>query len=325
MVGVPSSGLGQSTAAILADSQVGSVILLENSQAGSAYIARLTRQVREAAGAPKGVRTLLAADQEGGLVQRLQGRGFDRIPSASAQAYVSDQALRSRATIWGRQLKRAGIDANLAPVADVVPSSLVNLNAPIGQLHRGFGPDPAVVADKVRAVVGGMGTADVATAVKHFPGLGRVRGNTDLVARVVDSTTTRHDAALKGFSAGVGAGVDMVMVSSAFYTKIDPVRRAAYSTVVISGMLRGDLGFRGVVISDDLAAVGVRELTPGERALRFLQAGGDLVIVGTPTELPNMVSAVKARAAKDKNFASLVEQKAQRVISMKARRGLASC
>jgi beta-N-acetylhexosaminidase len=142
---------------------------------------------------------------------------------------------------------------------------------------------------------------------------------------VVDTTTTRHDAALKGFAAGARAGVDMVMVSSAYYAKIDPDHRAAYSARIISGMIRGDLGFRGVVISDDLAAAGVRELSPGERALRFLRAGGDLVIVGSPAQLPDMISAVRSRAAQDKAFAAQIELKARRVVSMKARRGLASC
>jgi beta-N-acetylhexosaminidase len=132
----------------------------------------------------------------------------------------------------------------------------------------------------VTAFTEGMNQAGVATAVKHFPGLGRVRGNTDYMTRVVDPTTTRHDAALTGFTAAVNANVDMVMVSSAFYRKIDDEHRAAFSTMIINDMLRKDLGFTGVVISDDLAAVAMRIVPPDERALRFLRAGGDLMIVG---------------------------------------------
>jgi beta-N-acetylhexosaminidase len=114
---------------------------------------------------------------------------------------------------------------------------MVWTNKPIGQLRRGYGPSPKKVAAKVTAFTEGMNRAGIATAVKHFPGLGRVRGNTDYMTRVVDPTTTRHDAALAGFKAAVNANVDMVMVSSAFYLKIDDEHRAAFSTMIINDML----------------------------------------------------------------------------------------
>ena len=180
-------------------------------------------------------------------MQRLRGPGFDRIPAARDQAELSGAALTRRASRWGSQLRAAGIHANLAPVADVVPRDLERVNAPIGQLRRGYGSSTAVVAAKTAAFVEGMDRAHVATAVKHFPGLGRVRGNTDFARRVVDRRTTRTDPALAGFRSSIEAGVDMVMVSSAYYSKIDPERRAAFSPVVLDRMLRRDLGFDGVV------------------------------------------------------------------------------
>ena len=82
----------------------------------------------------------------------------------------------------------------------------------------------------------------------------------------------------------------MVMVSSAYYSKIDPDQPAAFSPTVIKGMLRRDLGFAGVVISDDLAARGMQDLRPGTRAVRFLRAGGDLVIVGDPGQVAAMAT-----------------------------------
>lgn len=268
---------------------------------------------------------MLTADQEGGQVQRLRGPGFSRMPSARSQARLSDAELSRRAAGWARQLKKAGVDANLAPVADVVPSSLESSNQPIGVLDRGYGPSPRVVAAKTQAYVKGMHQARVVTAVKHFPGLGRVRGNTDFASRVVDATTTRKDPALRGFRATVTADVDMVMVSSAYYSKIDSSRRAAFSPTVIGQLIRRDLGFSGVVISDDLSARAMTDLRPGERALRFLRAGGDLAIVGDAREAPAMLSAVKAKAQTDPAFAAQLRQKATRVIAMKERRGLASC
>ena len=325
MVAVPSTGVGSSAAQAISGSRAGAVILLGNTTAGQRRVLQVTKQARAAARTPQGIKTLLAADQEGGQVQRLQGQGFDRIPSAQQPAEESPAELTRDATQWGKQLGRAGIDANLAPVADIVPKSMQSVNQPIGVLRRGYGADPTKAADHVAAFVAGMDASGIATSVKHFPGLGQVSGNTDFVARVVDDTTTRHDKDLKPFAAGIDAGADMVMVSSAYYAKIDAKRRAAFSPTVIKGMSRDDLGFDGVVISDDLAAAAMRDLTPGTRLLRFLKAGGDLAIVGDPTLAASMANAVVAEAKKDDTLAAAIELAAARVLQLKDRRGLASC
>jgi beta-N-acetylhexosaminidase len=325
MVAVSSSGIGPSEKAIVDRTRAGSVLLLGNSRAGMHAVRDVVSGVRDAARRPEGVDVMLAADQEGGLVQRLKGPGFTRIPSATVQAKQSDAQLRQNAYDWGRQLRSAGIDANLAPVADVVPTGMVWMNQPIGQLRRGYGSSPRTVAAKVAAFTEGMNEAGVATAVKHFPGLGRVRGNTDFMTRVVDRTTTRHDAALAGFSAAIDADVDMVMVSSAFYRKIDAEHRAAFSTMIIDEMLREDLGFSRIVISDDLAAAAMRNLPPDERARRFIRAGGDLLIIGDASLATTMADAIKDEASDDQAFATRVTESAARVVAMKERRGLAQC
>ena len=325
MVGVPSTGLTSSTGRTLSGTRVGSVVFLGNTTAGVDRVQDLADDVRDATRRPAGIRTMLAVDQEGGAVQRLKGPGFADLPSARTQGTWSTAHLRANAVKWGKELRAADIDADLAPVADVVPASMTNVNQPIGVLRRNFGSDPRVVAAHAGAFVSGMDRAGVATAAKHFPGLGAVRGNTDLVTRVVDSSTTRHDRNLAGFQASVGAGVDMVMVSSAYYTKIDPDTRAAFSPTVIKGMIRKDLGFDGVVISDDLAAEGTQDLKPGTRAVRFLLAGGDLVIVGDPGQVGAMSDAVRQRAAEDADFRAVVTAAARRVLAMKAHRGLADC
>jgi beta-N-acetylhexosaminidase len=325
MVGVPSSGLSASTARTLSSTRTGSVIFLGNTDVGVDGVEDLADDVRDAARRPAGIRTLLAVDQEGGTVQRLKGPGFADIPSARTQGTWSTARLRSSADKWGKELREADIDANLAPVADVVAASMTNVNQPIGVLRRNFGFDPKVVAGHAAAFVAGMDRAGIGTAVKHFPGLGAVRGNTDLVTRVVDSSTTRHDRDLAGFQAAVKAGVDMVMVSSAYYSRIDPDNRAAFSPTVIRGMIRKDLGFGGVVVSDDLAAPGTQDLKPGTRAVRFLRAGGDLIIVGDPGQVAAMADAVRQRAADDVDFRAVVTAAARRVLALKTHRGLADC
>lgn len=324
MAAIPSEGPSAADERALRRSAVGSVILLGNTTSGAVAVAEVTEAARRAAGTHEGVRPMLAADQEGGQVQRLRGDGFSRMPPAIEQADSSDAELTRDARRWGRQLMAAGIDVNLAPVADVVPEALRDTNAPIGRLDRGYGSDPAIVARKVEAYIRGMDESGAATAVKHFPGLGRVRGNTDFEADVVDGQTRRGDPGLAGFQAGVDAGVDMVMIASARYRRIDPDHRAAFSPVVME-MIREDLGFGGVIISDDLAAVAFDDVPARVRALRFLRAGGDLAIVGDTGLVAEMAEAVIAEARDNPDFAAAVAAKATRVVILKFGRGLADC
>lgn len=325
MVGENSQSISSADLGRIANLHLGSVILLGNTTSGRSAVKSLTDRVRDAAGRSHGVSVMLAADQEGGLVQRLKGSGFSVIPSARSQAGEPNATLQANVKTWSEQLGRAGIDADLAPVADVVPTSMERTNQPIGVLKRGYGPNPATVAAKVNAFVRGMHAGDTATSVKHFPGLGRVRGNTDTDTDVVDHVTTRHDADLAGFRAGVKAGTDMVMVSSATYARIDPRQPATFSSTVLQGMIRSDLGFDGVIISDDLIGKALTSVSMGTRATRFVDAGGDLAIVGDPGQVSAAVRAVSSKAGSSTGFDAKVTAAATRVLAMKARYGLARC
>lgn len=257
-------------------------------------------------------------------MQRLSGAGFDDIPSAEAQASMSD--LEEQARRWGQQLQAVGVNLNLAPVADVVPESVGDRNQPVAALERGYGSDAAAASESVVEFALGMSEAGVATSVKHFPGLGKVVDNTDHASGVVDSSTTRDDPDLAPFHAAIDAGSQFVMLSLATYTEIDPDRRAVFSPVVINDMLRDDAGFDGVVLSDDLgAAEQVSDLSPGERALRFLRAGGDLMIVADAQALLSMADAVIAEAEADAEFRERVDQSVSRILGTKRRMGLLTC
>ena len=141
-----------------------------------------------------------------------------------------------------------------------------------------------------------------------------------------DTVTTADDADLAPFRAGVEVGADLVMVSSALYPKIDPDHRAAFSRAVVTGVLRERLGFRGVVITDDVgAAKAVAAVPVGDRAAQFISAGGDIVLTALPSTVPAMAGAVVARAAADPAFASQVDAAVRRVLDLKVRRGLATC
>jgi beta-N-acetylhexosaminidase len=122
-----------------------------------------------------------------------------------------------------------------------------------------------------------MAAAGVMSVAKHFPGLGRVTGNTDFTPDVVDDVTTASDPYLDSFRAAIDAGVPMVMVALATYTKIDASQLAVFSPVVMR-LLRDGLGFGGVIVSDDLGqAKAVQAIPAGTRAVSFIAAGGDLI------------------------------------------------
>ena len=271
---------------------------------------------------PSVAKLFIATDQEGGQVQRLQGSGFATIPSAVEQGQLNPADLRSRALTWGKQLRQAGVSMNLAPVLDTVPANSPG-NPPIGDLDREFGHTTAVVTAHGLAVLEGMSQADVATSAKHFPGLGRVSGNTDTTSGVTDSVSTGTDPYLAPFAAAVGDHVPFVMMSTAIYSKIDAGNPAAFSSAIITGILRGDLGFNGVVISDDLgAAAQVSGYPLGDRAVRFIAAGGDMVLTVDASDASAMTAAVLARAQSDSAFRAKVNAAALRVLQAKQRFGL---
>ena len=327
MIGLMKDRLDATERSAVAEFHFGSFAFTTQSKAGVTAIRAITDAVQGLATrkATAGVPFFVAANQEGGLIQGLAGPGFDVIPSALQQGAMSTSTLKKDAARWGRQLGQAGVNLDLAPVADVVPPGADQSNAPIGQLQREYGHDPATAASPVKAFIAGMTQAGIGTSAKHFPGLGRVVGNTDFTGDVVDEVTVRGDSYLQPFAAAVGAGVPFVMVSLATYTKIDPDHLAVFSPTVIGEMLRGDLGFDGVVISDALGATAVQSIPPGTRAIDFLLAGGDMVISNQTAPAIEMAKAVAAQVRTDAAFRERVDDAARHVLRAKEAAGLLSC
>jgi beta-N-acetylhexosaminidase len=322
MVDCPSSGADAATTTAVTRYHVGSVILDGNSELGVTSTAAITAGLQ--ALVPRGPKLFIATDQEGGQVQRLRGPGFSPIPSALEQGQVGPGRLRADTRTWAGQLRAAGVNVDLAPVLDTVPAGFGS-NPPIGDLQREYGHDPQTVSAHGLAVVAGLAAAGVAATVKHFPGLGRVSENTDTTSGVTDTVTTGHDPYLQPFAAAIRAGVPFVMVSTAFYAHLDPHHPAAFSKKIVTGMLRDQLGFRGVTISDDLgAAQQVAGYAVGARAVRFIAAGGDMVLTVDAAEIPAMVAAVLARAQRDPAFLAQVDAAALTVLRAKQRAGLLS-
>jgi beta-N-acetylhexosaminidase len=269
---------------------------------------------------------LVALDQEGGSVQTLKGPDFPLIPSAQRLGAGPPAKLRSTVRESARRLAGIGITVNLAPVADTVPTSVGEDNPPIGAFHRQYGSDPTRVADDIGQVVAASQGEGVLTILKHFPGLGRVRANTDTSTRAVDRTATLDDPYLKPFAAGIKAGSAGVMISSASYPKIDAKSIATFSKPIITGLLRERMAYTGMVMSDDLGAADAAESVPvGDRAVRFVAAGGDLVLTIRPEDAKPMSEALVAAAGKDPAFDARLTDAARHVVQAKYRAGLLEC
>ena len=323
MVGVDAQAPKQSSNEAVDTHHVGNIFIAGRTTAGSQatqkVISSFTSKVGP--GTTHATPMLVATDQEGGEVQVLAGSGFSDIPSALDQSAQPRDQLVASARTWGKELADVGVNMNLAPVADLVDIARPASNEPIGRWGREYGHDAATVSSQAGAFAEGMQASKVIPTYKHFPGLGRVKDNTDTSAGVVDSTTTRSaDTAVSViFGAAIAAGAPVIMVSSATYSLIDPSAPAGFSSTLVTDMLRREMGFSGVVITDDVsAAVQVQDVSAGDRAVRAIRAGCDLVLASAdPTVAADMVKALIATARSDPAFAARVDESATRVLNLK--------
>ena len=226
--------------------EVGGVILFGRNTPSSAQVASTIAELQAAAKAGGNPPLLIATDQEGGLVKRLPGP-----PDLAPAAIDSAAKARSEGAATGAYLHRLGIDVDLAPVLDTPygPASWLGT--------RAFSRDARLNASLGPAFVAGLQSAGVAATAKHFPGLGTARATTDTADVVLTTSKQALNAGLRPFRAAIDDGVDLVMVSNAGYTALDPTGApAVLSRPIVVGLLRGQLGFHGVVISDAMEAPG---------------------------------------------------------------------
>jgi beta-N-acetylhexosaminidase len=267
---------------------VGGVVLFSSDQpTGStvrnivspSQLAALTAALQDAAAASEaGDPLLVAVDEEGGRVARLDpAHGFPATESAAALG-ARDDVTHTR--LAGQQmattLRAAGINLNLAPVVDLD----VNPDNPIiGALDRSFGADPALVTRQARAFIRGHHAVGVRTTLKHFPGHGSSTADSHL--GVVDVTDTWSSVELDPYRRLIPAGVvDTILTAHVFNARLDPDHPATLSAATIDGLLRGQLGWDGVVISDDMQMGAIRQAYGYRDAVRLaILAGVDVLTI----------------------------------------------
>lgn len=227
-----------------------------------------------AAKLPARVPLLVGTDQEYGVVNRLQ-TGVTQLPSALALGAAADPALTEGA--WaaaGTDLRTVGLNVDFAPDADVIGSG----GGVIGS--RSYGSDPKAVADQVAAAVRGLQGAGVAATLKHFPGHGHANGDSHTSLPVLTQPGADLDSGdLPPFAAGIAAGADLVMSGHLDVHAIDPGVPASFSSKALIDLLRGRLGFKGVVVTDAMNMAPAEKYPPGEAAVRALAAGNDILLM----------------------------------------------
>ena len=225
-----------------------------------------------------GRRLLITTDHEGGRIIMLN-RGVTIFPdnltagTAGGEAMVARQGL-----IEGRELRRLGVDVNFGPCLDVLTE---RYSPNIG--IRSYGKDPARVSRLGAARIRGMQTGGISACAKHFPGKGHAPVDAHLGLPVIDSDwADMHALHLPPFMAAMEAGVDCIMTSHPLYPNLDPTPAmpATFSKLIVEDYLRGQVGYRGVIVSDDLEMGAIGALCPiGEATVRTAAAGHDLLLV----------------------------------------------
>ncbi len=279
----------------------------------------LSNDLQRTALADSGVPLLIATDQEEGLVTRIADP-LAVFPGSMPLGATRDAELaRQVAAATGSEMRALGLNLDLAPDADV---NVEPANPVIGL--RSFGDDPALVGEMVAAQVAGyQQEAGIASAAKHFPGHGDTTVDSHVGLPVIDhdrATLDRVD--LPPFSSAISADVDVVMAGHLLVPALDPAEPATLSSKILTGLLRQQLSFDGVVMTDSLWMQGIRSRvkTDADAALRAFQAGADILLM--PPDLAGTIARFHAALASGELTAERLDASVRRVLQLKQRLGL---
>lgn len=291
MVGFDALEPNEQIERLIREQRIGGVILFRRNVHTPAQLARLSRRLQEINAEVSDQPLLIAIDQEGGMVMRIE-QGVTPIPAAMAfQAACSVDDCEALSYINGNELRQMGINMNLAPVLDVNNN---RLNPVIGV--RAYGEDAATVSRFGLAAVRGLRRAGIVATAKHFPGHGDTSTDTHYDMASVAHGRERLDAVeLAPFKAAIAEGVDAIMTAHVMFPAIepDPTVPATLSRAVLTDLLRTEMGFKGVVISDCLEMAAISQgIGVARGAVETVKAGTDIVLVSHMIE--RQLAAIEA-------------------------------
>jgi beta-N-acetylhexosaminidase len=305
----------------LATGGLGGVILFDRDQltGGPRNVLspqQVTALVRDLRAAARGRGIIVSIDQEGGVVTRLSpAHGFPAVASEASIGQGTTAAARTWAKGLVATLASVGIDLNFAPVVDLD----VNPSSPaIGALARSFSADPDVVVEMATIEIAAHRAAGIRTTLKHFPGIGSSTTNTDF--GVADVTKTWRPVELEPFQRLIAAkSADLVMAGHVVNGQLDAKHPASLSRPIVTDLLRGRLGWQGIVVTDDLQAAAIDDAFGRDEAvLLALEAGNDLLLFANqqryePGVVTRVVDTVAAAVASGRLSAGRIRQSWERV------------
>ncbi|WP_172197887.1 beta-N-acetylhexosaminidase [Saccharibacillus qingshengii] len=315
IAGVEGTSLRAADRALIQDHGVGGVIFYADNIDSAAQTKKFAAEV-QAANPEPALPLLVSVDQEGGRVARL--KGVDKIPTAGAIGQRGDAAYaRSIGERLGNQLLSQGFNLDYAPVLDVNSNPD---NPVIGD--RSFGADAALVSKLGIPVMQGLESKNVIPVVKHFPGHGDTSVDSHISLPVVNKTLAQLDKLeLIPFKKAIAADADVVMIAHILLPKLDKQYPSSLSKAVITDLLRGKLGFKGVVMTDDMTMGAIaKNYGIGEAAVQSVKAGSDIVLVahGADNAIDSITAikqAVKSGAISEKR----IDESVLRILALKAK------
>jgi beta-N-acetylhexosaminidase len=302
----------------LAQGRAGAVILFARNVESPAQLAALTRSLHAAARYP----LLISIDQEGGTVARLRD-GFTESPGAMALAAgAHDQEARTErvSQVLAEEMVALGINWDYAPSVDI---AYTPDNPSVGT--RSFGVDPERVASLAAAAVRGFEAGGVATSAKHFPGLGQTAIDTHVALPTLDTPLLQLlERDLLPFRAAIEAGTSSIMTTHTIYATLDDELPVTLSPVVIRRLLRGELGFDGVVTTDCMEMKAIADhFGAGESARLAVEADVDLILFShTPAMQAEAYEAVLAAVREGRISEARIDASLARIGALKARKAV---
>lgn len=320
MVGFPGTTPTPQLIRLIQQYHVGNIILFSRNVQSAQQLHELTASLQEIAReASQRYPLLIAIDQENGMVQRL-GEDATIFPGNMALGAVgSEQSAYEVALAAGLELRALGVNLNLAPVVDVNNNPA---NPVIGV--RSFGEDPQQVARLAGAQIRGYHDAGVATCIKHFPGHGDTATDSHLAMPTVPYEMKRLESVeLVPFKSGIAASTDCVMTAHIYFPALMGATNlpATLSPAVIRHLLREQLGFQGVILTDCLEMNAVSETVGvGRGAVLAKQAGNDLILISHRYDRQLAgIEALKAAVQSGEIASEAIQEAAERVLALKRR------
>ncbi len=282
MIGLPGTEIDKDTLSFICDYGISKFILFSrNASGGPRQFKRLCGNLKKAC-RDEGLFPILAIDQEGGPVRRLRPPDYPDMPSQEEvrKAMEPETAMKGLASATVQLLRQYHIDLNLAPVLDICLKGEENVLD-----SRCFGSDPEKVSRLGGIYISHLRENKIMTCAKHFPGIGRVELDPHHHLPVVSEEREKIMEEMTPFVQAISRGTDCIMTSHVIYSALDPKNPATFSPNIATRLLRNELGFKGVLLTDDLEMKGaLRNMNIGEAAVSALIAGHDLLLICSSKE-----------------------------------------